>query len=208
MTLRGLGQTPLVIGIANAIAQMEGFNAPGTRPNVNNNPGDLISWSGVPTSNGFAQFPTPAAGWSALYQQVQLNINRGLTLNQFFAGEPGVYAGYAPSGSSGNNPQQYASFVAGQVGIDPNTPLNEFDPNTLENTAVSPTVSAAVATPVAQTCADGTQPASDGSCDDGSAPTGSVSLSDVTSGDSGGISLPLALGLAGAFVLLWMWFKD
>lgn len=124
--MNGLGQTSLVTSIANAIAQMEGFNSPGTRPNVNNNPGDLISWSGVPTSNGFAQFPTAAAGWAALYQQVQLNINRGLSLNQFFAGGNG-YPGYAPGGSAGNNPQAYASFVAQQIGVDPNTPLNTLN---------------------------------------------------------------------------------
>jgi hypothetical protein len=122
--MRGLGQTPLVVAIANAIAQMEGFYTPGTRPNVNNNPGDLISWGGVPTSNGFAKFPTAAAGWTALYTQVQLNINRGLNLYEFFAGKPGVYPGYASGGSAGNNPQAYANFVAQQIGADPNTPLN------------------------------------------------------------------------------------
>lgn len=114
----------LTESIAQAIAQMEGFYTPGTRPNRNNNPGDLISWGSTPTSGGFAVFPTAQDGWNALYQQINLNISRGLTLNEFFAGKPGVYPGYAPSGSAGNNPQQYAAFVAQQVGIDPNTPLN------------------------------------------------------------------------------------
>ena len=116
--------TDLVQGIALAIAQQEGFNTPGTIAQRQNNPGNLRSWGSNPVINGYAQFPNAQAGWNALYQQIQLNINRGLTMNEFFAGKPGVYAGYSPS-ADGNAPIAYAAFVASRVGVDPNTPLNQ-----------------------------------------------------------------------------------
>ena len=54
---------------------------------------------------------------------------RGLTLEEFFGGKSGVYAGYAPAADS-NNPQGYASAVAGWLGIDPNTPLGSLQAQT------------------------------------------------------------------------------
>lgn len=112
-------------GIAQAIAQMEGYNTPGTLAQRNNNPGNLRSGPGqIGTSGGFAVFPDAATGWAALDNQVSLNISRGLTLNQFFAGGNG-YPGYAPSADA-NNPAQYAAFVSQQTGIDPNVPLDSI----------------------------------------------------------------------------------
>ena len=81
--------------IADAIARQEG-----TGCGNNNNPGNLRTWGSLPTSRGFAVFPTCEAGWAALRQQVQRNINRGLTLEEFFGGKPGVYPGYAPAADS------------------------------------------------------------------------------------------------------------
>ena len=122
--LLGLGD--LTDQIAQAIYQMEG-SGPTTIATRNNNPGNLRSGPGqIGTNGGFAVFPDMATGWAALDNQINLNISRGLTLNQFFGGLPGVYAGYAPSADS-NNPSAYAAFVASQVGIDPNTPLNSLD---------------------------------------------------------------------------------
>jgi hypothetical protein len=63
-----------------------------------------------------------ATGEAALEHQVDLNIGRGLTLDEFFAGKPGVYAGYAPAGDS-NNPSGYSATVAGWLGIPENAPL-------------------------------------------------------------------------------------
>jgi hypothetical protein len=62
-------------------------------------------------------------GWNALYSQIQTNIGRGLTLNEFFAGKPGVYAGYAPSADS-NSPLAYAQRVGSDAGIPVDVPLN------------------------------------------------------------------------------------
>lgn len=113
--------------IAAAIGQMEGANSPGTLAARNNNPGNLRAGPGqVGTdANGFAIFPDLATGTAALNNQINLNISRGLTLQQFFGGLPGVYAGYAPSADS-NNPTQYANFVASQAGIPSDVPLSQL----------------------------------------------------------------------------------
>ena len=137
--LMGLGQSSLVDGISQAIAQMEGFNTPGTIAQRDNNPGNLRSGPGQTgtDSRGYAIFPDVATGWAALNNQVQINISRGLTLQEFFAGKPGVYAGYAPSADS-NNPTNYANFVAGRIGIDTSTPLDQIDSG-LASPAIDPT---------------------------------------------------------------------
>lgn len=106
--------------IAAAIARQEGG---GCGPN--NNPGNLRNWGSLPTSRGFAVFPTCDAGWSALRQQVQRNVDRGLTLEEFFGGKPGVYPGYAPAADQ-NQPAVYAANVSTWTGIPQNVPLNEL----------------------------------------------------------------------------------
>ena len=80
--------------IAIIIAFEEGYFNEGTIPNRNNNPGDLRSWGNNPVVEGFAKFPTAMDGWQALMEQVRLNIERGLTLREFFRGKEGVYPGY------------------------------------------------------------------------------------------------------------------
>lgn len=115
----------MVNEIAESIARMEGFYTPGTLARINNNPGNLRTWGSLPIRNGFAVFPTEEAGWNALRRQVQLLIDRGLNLYEFFGGKPGVYPGYAPAADN-NKPRQYAEFVAGRVGIDPSVAINEY----------------------------------------------------------------------------------
>lgn len=107
----------LLYRMALAIAWMEGYFRSGTFQPMdtiayrNMNPGNLRSWGNNPRVQGYAKFPTESAGWNALYSQIARNIGRNLTLEEFFAGKPGVYPGYAPS-SDNNRPIQYASFVA------------------------------------------------------------------------------------------------
>ncbi len=113
----------LTDSIAQAIAKQEGFYVPNSLAQRNNNPGNLRTWGSNPIVSGYAQFATPDAGWNALYSQIQTNINRGLTLNEFFAGKPGLYPGYSPSADQ-NSPIAYANFVSQHIGIDPNIPLN------------------------------------------------------------------------------------
>jgi len=122
----------LIDSFAQAIGQMEGFNSPGTIARANNNPGNLRSWGNLPTANGYAVFPTEQAGWDALKLQIQKNIDRGLTLQEFFAGQrdengnviPGGYSGYSSSADR-NDPYRYADFVAGRLGIDPTAPISQ-----------------------------------------------------------------------------------
>lgn len=115
----------LVVKIAIAISEMEGYNTHGSRARRQNNPGNLRRWGKTPTIDDFCNFPTDADGWAALQRQVLKNIRRGLTLYEFFGGKPGAYQGYAPS-TDDNNPKHYAEFVAKRVGIEPNVPLNKL----------------------------------------------------------------------------------
>ncbi len=124
----------LTDSISQAIAQMEGFFTSGSIAQRNNNPGNLRSWGNLPVVDGYAVFPTPDAGWAALNRQVDLNVSRGLSLNEFFGGKPGVYGGYSPSGDGSNDPNRYALFVSSRIGLDPSIPLNStpsdgFDPS-------------------------------------------------------------------------------
>ncbi len=110
----------IIDSIAAGIERQEGV---GCR---NNNPGALRSWGNLPTSGGFAVFPTCDDGRAALRQQVQRNINRGLTLEEFFGGKPGVYPGYAPAGD-GNQPNVYAANISTWAGIPLNVPLDKYE---------------------------------------------------------------------------------
>jgi hypothetical protein len=107
--------------IADAIARQEG-----TGCGVRNNPGNLRVWGNLPTSGGFAIFPTCEAGYAALRSQVQRNVDRGLTLEEFFAGKAGVYPGYAPAADS-NQPVLYAAHVSAWTGVPLGVPLDQLD---------------------------------------------------------------------------------
>lgn len=109
--------------ISLAIATMEGFFKDNSVSQRQKNPGNLRSWGALPVVKGYVLFPDPESGWSALRRQIGKNIDRGLTLQEFFGGKPGVYGGYSPA-SDKNNPHGYAQYVAGRVGIKPDVPLN------------------------------------------------------------------------------------
>lgn len=121
-TARTAAANAIVEKIAVAISAMEGFPKKGSRANRQNNPGNLRSWGKTPIVEGFANFPTAAEGWSALRRQIWRNVDRGLTLYEFFGGKPNVYAGYAPD-ADGNRSRHYAEFVAKRAGIPVNVPL-------------------------------------------------------------------------------------
>ena len=121
--------TAFVDSLATAIATFEGFFKTGTVAQRNNNPGNLRSGPGQTGTDagGYAIFPDPATGWAALDNQVTANINRGLTLQEFIGGKPGVYPGYAPSADN-NNVASYVSFLSGKLGISPDTVLSGVSP--------------------------------------------------------------------------------
>lgn len=121
--LRGLAS--VTTDLAGAIQRFEG--ACSGQSCRNNNPGNLRAGPGSTgvDARGIAIFPDYATGEAALQRQVDLNIGRGLTLDEFFGGKSGVYAGYAPAADS-NNPSGYSATVAGWLGIDPNVPLGSI----------------------------------------------------------------------------------
>jgi hypothetical protein len=109
--------------MAEAMARFEGFYNP--KPSLakkNNNPGNLRSWGSVPVEGGYAKFANVNAGWAALDAQIARNVERGLTLYEFYAGQRdaagevvvGGYPGYAPAKDK-NKPSEYAAFVASFV---------------------------------------------------------------------------------------------
>jgi hypothetical protein len=118
----GFGAT--VQDLAGGITRFEGAcSSPGVCRN--NNPGNLRAGPGSTgvDARGIAIFPDFETGEAALERQIGLNIDRGLTLDEFFGGKQGVYAGYAPAADQ-NNPGQYSSTVASWIGIDPSIPLS------------------------------------------------------------------------------------
>lgn len=112
-----------LVSFATAIAEYEGFFKKDTRPRRNNNPGDLRYYdpSQKHDMNGFRIFNTEIEGWQALINQIIVNIHRGLTLEEFFAGNS-IYPGYAP----GNQAYPYIQFVAQKTGFSPGLPLANY----------------------------------------------------------------------------------
>lgn len=115
-----------VEAFARAMARQEGFYKASNKALRNRNPGNIRPWLGctLPTAGGMIVFPTIEAGWEQLRKQIRKNIlARGLTAREFFGGKKDakgrvIYAGYAPA-ADGNKPDEYAAFVAAQVGILP-----------------------------------------------------------------------------------------
>lgn len=84
-----------------------------------NNPGNMR----VPGSKSFQSFPTLEAGFAAMEKQLTLYHDRdGLrTLNT-------MIAKWAPKGDGKNDPQAYARFVAGKVGLSPDDEVDVRNP--------------------------------------------------------------------------------
>lgn len=104
---------------AREIANFEGFNKPGSVAQRNNNPGNLRGGPGATGTDaqGYAIFPDVQTGLAALEDLIKRRAAQGLTVQEFFGGKPGTYAGYAPAGDK-NNPQQYADTVSKNLGVD------------------------------------------------------------------------------------------
>ena len=106
--------------IAQAVAKFEGFFKAGSLPNRTKNPGDIGTFGGK-----VASYPTNDAGFAALDSY----INRHATANPswdfydffryYLTGDTMGTAG------PGQDPDAYAEYVAGQVGVDPTTPLSQ-----------------------------------------------------------------------------------
>ncbi len=118
-----LGERAIRVAMmALAIAKFEGWYIPNSIAQRHRNPGNLRP---VGASTGFQTFRTDQEGWVALHKQIERNIRRRLTMEEFFCGKPGVYPGYAPAAD--NNPcRKYAHYVAQQVGIPPDIVIEDW----------------------------------------------------------------------------------
>jgi hypothetical protein len=90
-----------------------------------NNPGNLRSWKGAPTVNGFAQFPSLGVGLAAMVQQLALYGQRG---NNTISG---IINTYSPA-SDGNDVPAYIADVAKRTGFAPNQRLDLTDPSVMQ----------------------------------------------------------------------------
>ena len=114
------------MNVCQAIARMEGYYTPGTRPNRNANPGDIEygKWAAAHGADRcesgilgrFAHFPTPEAGWAALKALLQSPGYAGKTVAQ-------VVERYAP----GTETDTAASVraVCKLTGLTPNTVIDQ-----------------------------------------------------------------------------------
>lgn len=109
--------------LADAIAFAEGFYVSGSRPNRNNNPGDLTKTLGFPSSGFdgmYVVFQTLADGWSALRKQVSMMLDGSSSI-------------YNPNMTIWEMAQRYtttdqvpwATNVAAKLGVDINTKISE-----------------------------------------------------------------------------------
>ena len=112
------------MNLSQAIAREEGFLAPGSRSNRNNNPGDIEygtfarnhGATRIETPRGtqqprFAYFPTPEIGFEAMKQLLLLHY-RGQTIAE-------MMQHYAPP--SENDTQRYIENICGWTGFTPET---------------------------------------------------------------------------------------
>lgn len=112
-----------------AIAVMEGFYAPGSRPQRNNNPGD-ISWGNFASKHGatgpetlasggagrFAVFPSPEVGFAAMNALLSGPSYQGMTVAE-------ALNKWAPPGD-GNNESAYLDGVCQMTGCEPDTMID------------------------------------------------------------------------------------
>lgn len=106
--------------LARGIAQMEGFGIPGAKPTRDNNPGDLRH---SPHSSHDGEGPddigvidTVVDGWDDLEHQLQLDAQRGYTLEQL------IYT-YAPQNE--NDSAGYLKFICDYMQMSPTTQVWE-----------------------------------------------------------------------------------
>lgn len=109
----------LIDGITSSIIRQEN-----TDPKYNN-PGAIMDVNYYKSTGGqfrLQQYPTLDAGVTALKKLVKVYVDRGETLETFFAK-------YAPAGHSTNNPNTYANNVGGWLGIPTNVKLADLLPS-------------------------------------------------------------------------------
>jgi len=96
------------------------FIKPETLAFKNNNPGNLrfAKQTGAePGEGGFARFPSPQEGYSALVRQVELDAGRGHNFETFINK-------YAPPQE--NDTGGYLKFITDELGVEPDTLMSDI----------------------------------------------------------------------------------
>ena len=109
--------------LASAIAQAEGYNTPGTIPNVRNNPGDLED-NGV-----IVQYASPTAGFDALDNQLKLiedGLSSEFTMQMTFSTLADIWTGYDQANSWANNVVSYIQNNGGPVTLSTSNTLQDY----------------------------------------------------------------------------------
>lgn len=138
--VQGMGKlngSSLVDAMAAFITQHEGYN-----PNFagNNNPGNLIYVKGgwnypgaQPGAGGFAAYPDTATGQAALAHQIQVQVNNGQDLTQFFNQyAPGNTKNAAGGVQTPQATQAYIDQASTALGIPVDVPLNQVQAGTYD----------------------------------------------------------------------------
>jgi hypothetical protein len=106
--------------LAELIAKQEGFDVPGSVPQRQNNPGDLVHAPGEThtpgESEGVGSFATVQQGWAMLERQLQRYADRGMTLAQ-------MVNIYAPPPD--NDTAAYLKFLCQGLNCSPDTLVSE-----------------------------------------------------------------------------------
>ena len=110
--------------LAQAIASAEGFYKAGSRPQRNNNPGDMtqdLIGKAVGTDGPFVVYATPDDGWANLYAQI----------NKWYSGTSNRADGTSTiselsSFYTTTEKQTWAVNVANNLGVSVDTPINQI----------------------------------------------------------------------------------
>ena len=117
------GGEVIVRRIADAIAYAEGFYVSGSRPQRNNNPGDLtrdITGTAIGNDGIYMVYGNAGDGWDALYQQVRLMFGGSSIYNSAMS--------IAEMASHYTSTEQsaWAANVASRLGVSVDTPLSQI----------------------------------------------------------------------------------
>lgn len=116
--------SPQVSRIAIAIATAEGFFVAGSRPQRNNNPGDMtqdLIGRGVGKDGAFVVYSTAADGWANLYAQ----INKWLVGHSAWANSDSTISDISQFYTA-DNQSNWAINVANSLGVTVDTPIGEI----------------------------------------------------------------------------------
>lgn len=103
-----------VLDFSAAIESAEGFQVAGSKPQRQNNPGDIAGPGGI------LSFPTLQDGLNALYNQVAMMFNN--TSAHYNSGMSIMQIGLTYA----NGDPNWGTNVANYLGVDPSTTLDQF----------------------------------------------------------------------------------